>query len=62
MYQTDLTEIKWQYITKVLNLQDNLSVKIYRSIALWENKYGSPNDANIDLWIYFFESYKETLK
>lgn len=30
--------------------------------SLWENKYGSPNDANIDLWIYFFESYKETLK
>ena len=21
MYQTDLTEIEWQYITKVLNLQ-----------------------------------------
>ena len=30
--------------------------------SLWENKYCSPNDANIDLWMYFFESYKETLK
>lgn len=30
--------------------------------SLWESKYGSPNEANIDLWIYFLNSYKETLK
>ena len=30
--------------------------------SLWESKYGSPNEINIDLWIYFLESYKETIK
>lgn len=30
--------------------------------SLWESKYGSPNDTNIDLWIYFLRSYKESLK
>lgn len=29
MYQTDLTETEWQYITKVLNLQEKSENMIY---------------------------------
>lgn len=29
---------------------------------LWERKFGPPKDSNIDLWVYFFETYEDSLK